>query len=407
MSFSRDGKFILHDGRGSPGADVYLLAVDTGQDVPLAPHPAEEFAIGWSPDGDQILFGSDRTGTLSLWTLTVRNGQAQGEPRLVRADAGSIEPLGVTRSGAFYYWVSSGLVDIYTAAIDPERAAILEAPKPVPTRFVGSNRSPDWSRDGKYLLYQSTRPGNELVIVIRSLESGVERDLRTLPALRFSTPRWNATGDAILASGTLAGKKGIYRIDPQKGAAALAVEMPPDKLLFTPDWSGDGQTLYGRFDNFNGVQRMDVPTRTIRPLYNPADAPGPFAANDTGPSDPLLSPDGRELLFQQRDRPRSDNLLIVTPEGGAPRVLLQGRWPDQAFPKGSYAWTPDSRWILVVQRSSGQAEILVVPAQGGELRRTGIHMSEIQSLRAAPDGHHIVFEGGQAGGAVWVAENLF
>ena len=407
MSFSPDGKFILHDGPGSPGRDIYLLAVDTGADVAVAPHPAEEFSIGWSPDGGQILFGSNRTGPVSLWKLAVKNGLAEGEPRLLRANLGPIEPLGVTRSGAVYYMLHSGLNDIYTALIDTERASVIEGPKSVPSRFVGSNRFPNWSPDGKSLLYQSTRPGDELVIVIRSLADGTERDVRPPPSLRFSNPHWSATSDAIFAPGTLDGKKGIYRIDPRTGAVTLAVELPRDKILFAPSWSPDGRTLFGRFQNFDGVQRMDVATRVIRPLYNPADPPGPFAANDTGPSDPLVSPDGRSVLFQQRDRPRTDNLLIVPAEGGTPRVFHSGRWPDEPFTPRGYEWTPDSRKVLFVQRKAGQSALFLAPVEGGELRILGIRIGGIQSLSLHADGRRLAFEGGYGSAEVWVLENLF
>ncbi|HSB13020.1 MAG TPA: tetratricopeptide repeat protein [Bryobacteraceae bacterium] len=410
MSFSRDGKFILHDGRGSPGSDVYLLSIETGRDIPVVRHPAYDFAIGWSPGGEQILFGSDRTGPLSLWTLAVKNGEPRGEPRLIRQDAGKIEPLGVTRTGVFYYWLKTGLLDLYSAAIDPETAAVLDQPKAIGQRLVGSNRFPGWSPDGKSLLYQSEPPGLEPVIVIRSLDTGRERELKAEPPLQFKIPRWNAAGDAILISGILDGKKGIYRMDPKSGAVALAVQLPADKELFVPSWSADGKILFGRFNDFDGVQRMDVATGTIETLYNPNDPPGPYHRGDTGPSDPEISPDGRTLLFQQRDRPRSDNLLIMPAQGGTPRVLASGKWPERWFPFGAYAWTPDSRRILFVQRDGEPSEasvISVIAAAGGELRRTGIRMNGIRQLRLHPDGKHIVFLAGKPGGEVWTIDNLF
>jgi Tol biopolymer transport system component len=406
MSFSPDGKFVLYDGRGSSGPGVHLLSIDGRRDIALAPHPADDFAAGWSPDGTHILFASNRTGPLSLWTLAVKDGVAQDEPQLVLADAGNIQPLGITRNGSFYYWLNTGLVDIYSAAIDPESATVIDPPKPVVHRFVASNQFPDWSPNGRYLLYQSNRPGPESLIVIRALDTGTERELRTEAPLGFQPPYWNATGDAILLSGALAGKDGIYRIDPRSGAVTLSVALPPGKLPFTPVWSRDGKMLFGRFDNFNGIHRMDVATGAIQRLFNPADPPGPYAGSDTGPSDPILSPDGRTLLFQQRDRPRTDNLLLMPPEGGTPRVLLSVKWPEQ-FPAGAYAWTPDSRRIVFVQRSGKQFEVLVIPAEGGQPHRTGIRMNGIRFLRLHPDGKRIAFQAGQPDGEVWVIENLF
>jgi len=406
MSFSPDGKFVLYDGRGSSGPDVHLLSIDGRRDIALAPHPADDLAAGWSPDGTHILFASNRTGPLSLWTLAVKDGVAQGEAQLVLADAGNIEPLGTTRNGSFCYWLNTGLVDIYSAAIDPESATVIDPPKPVVHRFVASNQFPDWSPNGRYLLYQSNRPGSESLIVIRVLDTGKERELRTEAPLGLQPPHWDPAGDAILVSGTLAGKNGIYRIDPPTGAVTLSVALPPGKLPFTPAWSRDGKMLFGRFDNFNGIHRMDVATGAIQRLFNPADPPGPYARSDTGPSDPILSPDGRTLLFQQRDRPRTDNLLLMPPEGGTPRVLLSVKWPEQ-FPAGAYAWTPDSRRIVFVQRSGREFEVLVIPAAGGQPHRTGIRMNGVRFLRLHPDGRRIAFQAGQPDGEVWVIENLF
>jgi Tol biopolymer transport system component len=405
MSFSPDGKFILYDGQGSSGPDVHLLSIDGSRDTALAPHPADDFAAGWSPDGRRILFASNRTGSLSLWTLVVKDGVAQGEPQLLLADAGNIEPLGITRNGSFYYWLKTGLVDVYTAAIDPESASVLEAPKPLAHRFVASNQFPDWSPDGKNLLYQSNRPGSDSLIVIRSLDTGAERDLRTEAPLGLEPPIWSAAGDAILVSGTLAGKPGIYRINPQSGAVQLSVELPAGKRTFTPAWSRDGKTLFGRFDGYHGIHSMDIATRAIRTLFQTRRDAERY--EETGPSDPMLSPDGSSLLFQVRDRPRSDNLLIIRPEGGPPRTLISVKLPEKFFPAGAYAWTPDSRRIVFVHRTGKQSEISVIPAEGGQPLRTGIQMNGIRFLRLHPDGKRLAFQSGVTDGEVWVVQNLF
>jgi Tol biopolymer transport system component len=281
--------------------------------------------------------------------------------------------------------------------VDLEGPAVLEAPRPVSSRFLGSNRLPDWSPDGKYLAYQSNRPGADLVIVIRSVETGAERELRAVPPVDFTTPRWSASGDAILVSGTLTGKKGIYRIDPQTGAVTLVVELPSDRILFTPAWSreqlrrySDGSTTSTAFSAWmsppGSFRPCTIPrTHQDRSLLATPDLATRFSHRMAA-----------NLLFQQRDRPRSDNLLLMPPEGGTPRVLLSGRWPEQALLVGAYAWTPDSCRILITQRAGAQFEIFVIPAEGSTPRRTGIRMNGIRFLRLHPDGRRIAFEGGQA-----------
>ena len=184
----------------------------------------------------------------------------------------------------------------------------------------------------------------------------------------------------------------------------LSVELPAGKRTFTPAWSRDGKTLFGRFDGYHGIHSMDIATRTIRILFQTRrDAE---AYEETGPSDPLLSPDGRSLLFQVRDRPKTDNLLIVPPEGGSPRTLISVKLPEQ-FPAGAYAWTPDSHRVVFVRRTGKLSEISVIPAEGGQPRATGIHMNGVRFLRLHPDGKRLAFQSGVTDGEVWVIQNLF
>jgi len=42
----------------------------------------------WPPDGSQILFFSDRTGSRALWTAPVQAGRPAGSPALVKAHVG-------------------------------------------------------------------------------------------------------------------------------------------------------------------------------------------------------------------------------------------------------------------------------------------------------------------------------
>jgi hypothetical protein len=70
---------------------------------PRAFHATKSGECDWSPDGKRVLFSSDRSGWIDLWAIRLTDGQPEGAPELMKADLGSVEPLGMTRSGAFYY----------------------------------------------------------------------------------------------------------------------------------------------------------------------------------------------------------------------------------------------------------------------------------------------------------------
>ena len=73
--------------------------------------------------------------------------------------------------------------DVYIATLDPATGKVLTPPEKIPQRFEGMNASPDWSPDGKYLVYMSVRglatteSVSSYVLVIHSIETGEEREL--------------------------------------------------------------------------------------------------------------------------------------------------------------------------------------------------------------------------------------
>lgn len=109
LSLSPDGKHVVYDfaaGEHPSNRDIFLLSVDDSQTTPLITHPANDFVLGWAPDGRSILFTSDRTGQCGMWTVSVdQNGRGLGPARLVKKDMGWIRPLGFTRDGSFYYGI--------------------------------------------------------------------------------------------------------------------------------------------------------------------------------------------------------------------------------------------------------------------------------------------------------------
>ncbi|MBN2266422.1 MAG: PD40 domain-containing protein, partial [Candidatus Aminicenantes bacterium] len=94
VCFSPDGRFIAYDypSGQSMAYDVFVMTANGGEAVALIENPADDRLYGWTPDGRQLLFSSDRAGSVGAWLVPVQDGRAQGAPRLVKNDLGSIEP---------------------------------------------------------------------------------------------------------------------------------------------------------------------------------------------------------------------------------------------------------------------------------------------------------------------------
>ena len=86
--------------------------------------------------------------------------------------------LGFSQDGSFYYSTAGATWDIYSAKLDPETGSIIEQPKKDPLPYEGYNIYPDWSPDGKNLVYISLRePGNyPSILCLYSAESGRVRE---------------------------------------------------------------------------------------------------------------------------------------------------------------------------------------------------------------------------------------
>ena len=59
--FSPDGSLIAFRGNYDGNTDVFVMPATGGVPKRLTWHPAEDFVLGWTPDGKRILFNSSRT----------------------------------------------------------------------------------------------------------------------------------------------------------------------------------------------------------------------------------------------------------------------------------------------------------------------------------------------------------
>ncbi len=144
--FSPDGKFIAYDlptEQDRQQRDIYLLATDGSRETALVEHPANEFLLGWSGNGDRIFFSSDRTGATSVFSVAVARGKRAGEPRLVKRGVGAMKPLGMTADGTLLYGLPGGMQDVHIAEVDPASGGTAvpsrAAPEPARRRELQSH----------------------------------------------------------------------------------------------------------------------------------------------------------------------------------------------------------------------------------------------------------------------------
>lgn len=386
LSLSPDGRYVAYD----LGGDVFLLAVRGTHEVVLVEHPAQDFNPIWTPDGNRILFTSDRTGTFGIWVLPVVDGNPQGAPELLRADMGKTWPVRFARGGSYFYGVQTTMQDVYVAEVDPQTGKVTAPPAQASRRLVGANGWPEWSPDGKFLAFVSTRllggPQDVLALSILSLDTGKQEEF--YPRLTtMSRLRWSPDGRSILASGgDERGRGGLYRIDSQTGDVSPVVQSGGRRFPWESAWSPDGRTIY--YEMGAGIVARDLGTGQERQIRSDSRH---FA----------LSPDGRFLAVAREDPPpKSSALEIVALDTGQSREL-PGFPSPVAFYK-VFSWSADGRFLFF----SKDGGLWRVAVESGVSEKLGLAMPGLLQVRVHPDGRRITFFAWEFGAELWAMEQF-
>jgi len=388
--FSPNGKYLAFDLQ----RDVFVLAIDGSREVPAVVHPAEDALMGWSPDGERLLFTSDRTGAAALWAIRFADGGIHGPPELIKSDVaggkgdlpGTAQSLGVTTNGSLYSVAYFGRgEDILQAAFDFERGQFVSSPAPAIQTFVGTNRAPAWSPDGKLLAYLT----RDRVVAIRLMESGQTREVSLVKTMSYiETFGWGADGRSFLVGGTDSkGRRGVFRVDAQTGQSVLIVtpEPNPDRLIATASAveSPDAQFLYyGRYqvERSTGTQTFTI---VRRENASGKDTDLVQRGNLNGMT---LSPDGRHLATVSIDKgTKRSSVLLVPTAGGAPHELMG----DDRVRLAVQMWAPDSRSLFVRKDS----ELWRAPLDGRPPAKLDLKVDpNMRVFRVHPDGRQLAIQ---------------
>ena len=415
--FSPDAKYIAYEfpqHEGAPERDIFLLAAEGSREFLLVKHPADDYLVGWAPDGKRILFGSDRTGTWDIWAVQVSDTGAQGPPELIKTDAGSVYPMGITKKGTLYYSVNTGLEELYLAKIDFSRGTLLAPPEKIIRRFTSGCFSPTFSPDGNHIAYVSevgpwSRQSGVRVLCIRSLKTGEERE--TLPKLTsINRLTWSPDGRYILLTALdKKNQQGLYRVDVQTNEVTLVRQKQPEEYLTGRTWAVDSKGIYftvaeSKKKIFRLMMR-EIETGIEHELYR-QEAP----SDDFSPRFLSLSPEGTYVACSTKDsKTKSSYLRIIPTQGGESRILVTLELQATIVPLG---WSSGGREILYSTLSGNPQqqtrEVYRIALDGGKPQKLTFPLAtiSINDLCLHPDGQTVAFTAGKQKSEIWVMENF-
>ncbi len=387
--FSPDGKLIAFSfvrNSDPPNGDIFLVTSDGRNEIVVAGHPSEDQLIGWTPDGKNLLFRSDRSGTWDIWTVRITNRSQQGEPELLKKDFGYYpEVCGIAPDGSFYYRVSTPSGGLYSGTVDLETGKILTSPSKVTTRYTGPPANLLWSPDGRYLAYLSQRggigPGNN-ILTIRTVSTGAEKVLT--PDLRFVNQiSWAPDGHSIIALGITQKESSIFRIDIETSAITKLA----GQAKFNPHLCPDGKTLVFLKGGVMLISKLDLETGKESEIIKSA-----FSYD--------ISPDGKEAVFHSKDI-----IMTIPLSGGEPKVLCSGLAQYYRL-----KWTDDGRNIIaraVSNYDNEPSKIWRIHVHDGNSLQLGISVPKMMSFALNPDNKNFVYSvSEESKSELWVMENF-
>ncbi len=244
--------------------DLYVVSSKGGTPENLTKDAALDADADWSPDGQSIVFSSDRVGGLPQ--LFIRDMRTGKDRQLTSMDT---QPLSAAwspdgRQIAFIdvdgRWGVAGVcvVDVATGAVTRLQTSL------------GQPGSPSWSPDGKYLAISlsykysnSFREGTNQVYVIPV--DGKTKPFWQIPQENMSLdtrsgsgPAWSPDGTKM--AGIYEGLLKIWSVDADARPMGPARAYTSD-IAFYPTWSRDAKTIL--FQSNETLKTIDMETGVI------------------------------------------------------------------------------------------------------------------------------------------------
>ena len=254
-SWSLDGSRIVF----SRDQTLWLLASRDDPQPLLEDEPVEGEQPVWMPDGERILFVSDRSGNRDLWEIDAVSGSLR---QITTSPDDDIEPA-VSRDGRIAYMEFSHEQDLYVVSLEERSHERL-------TSHTGWNQNARISPDGARIAYVSLRTGDwEIWIINRA--TGNETRLATHPAID-EFPSWSPDSKQVAFVSERDGKPALWVVnaDGSGGPRRLteeAIRMDSSNLRWSPDGAAIG--FVAPSERGPALYELDLATGGVTPkIYN-------------------------------------------------------------------------------------------------------------------------------------------
>ncbi len=361
-AISPDGKFLAYVAATPRSAKILLQPIDGGRAVTITDSmPGAQLSPDWSPDGRRLAFASFDSGGASIATMPPTGGDVR---RLYTVAPGGSRPLAPK-------WSPDGsriafeLGDsVLVMAADGSGLTLLA--------LISSVHSLAWSPDGRWLagvrdnadfVYGRGAFGNlaASTVFVLPVAGGTPVMVSDSTTLNVS-PAWLPDGSALLYVSSGGGGRDVYLQPIGRGgqASGAARRITTGLDAHTIALSRDGKRLaYSKYSRDLNVWMVHLPATGS---VNARDAI-PITRGNQASEIMRLSPDGKWLAYDS-DLNGNADLFIVPANGGTPRQLTDSPSDDLAPD-----WSPDGSLLSFHTFTTGNRDVFTIRADGSGLAR--------------------------------------
>ncbi|HZY81826.1 MAG TPA: hypothetical protein VFE50_20020 [Cyclobacteriaceae bacterium] len=383
-ALSPDGKTMLFQSDRSGDVEIWSIAIDGTGPKKITNSKGYDGNPSWSPDGKVIAFASSRDGDLEIYVM---NADGSNQKRLTTDKGNDGHPHWYPDGSRIIFNSANGtnIDEIFSMKPDGTNVQQITDLKSVSTFasvspdgtkivFRGSTDTPafGWDmRSGKGQLnseiFVMDIDGKNIVNVTKS-------------SAFDGWPAWSPDSQKIAFASNRSGKANsgqLYVVNVDGSALQQVTDLPG--AVAQPCWSGDGKTIYG-------YQLWETPEEQYGyvvqvPLQG--GLPRPF----TSVSDcyPVLSPDGKTLMFHS-NRTGIWQIYSADPDGSNLKQLTDG-----AATNVGPVWSPDGKTIAFVSERDNDPEIYTMRPDGSLQTRVTNFPGDDSHPHWFHDGTRIIF----------------
>lgn len=431
-AFSPDGNKVAFYHEGEDGSGIFVSHIGSDQPQQLTTHATDCCPV-WSPDGRWIAFTRYEGNEHPIYVVSadgseqkhaaeqaVANRVGIGGQKVAalerKLDTGGVSPHHgeIDWSPDGQYIVFAGLSGIYR--VSPENPSVRRI---VETPAGADDWGPQFSPDGQQLLFVRNRQvGEPDEIWLLPMAGGEPKRLLSERGRITSPPQWSSDGRSVIYSSNRSGHPALLRASLDAPDSVITIT-EPGVPAWEPAVSRRGYRLaYERILRSLSIWELNVaeasekkPTLLVSSTSNTDQGPGPQFSPDGknlaymsdrngtmeiwvasrdggnpyqltavgGAGTPRWSPDSQSIAFDVGTT-TGEKIVTVSLRGGPPLVLAQGVCPS---------WSRDGQWIYFASGNRDGWQVYKVSAKGGAPQQVTQHGGH--AALESPDGRYLYY----------------